>query len=289
MTAPGGREIAPVALGVLVRRARGGNGLGQAEVGDLGRPVGREEHVGRLQIPVQDTLLMGVMHGAGQRFHHGRGPVGRPGAGGEVLLQRSRFDVLQGEIGNGIAARRAGPGGRPFAGAVDGHDVGVAQAGDRLGFAAKAGQLLGPGEGASQDHLDGHQPVEVLLPRLVHDAHAAALDFFQQFQRPVAGGRVQDCAWPRFPLAEYRVNLQQHGKVFVPLGKALLELGQGRRLPQLLTDHVLGVNHLEGSVQTHRQLGKRSQHLLRAASRAGSKPAFQLDARLSQPRLDRLR
>ena len=65
-----------------------------------------------------------------------------------------------------------------------------AQTCDGFRFAAKAFQVLAAGEDTGQNHLDGHQPIEVLLPRLVNDTHAAAFDFFQELQGRIATRRV---------------------------------------------------------------------------------------------------
>ena len=40
---------------------------GQPEIGDLGRAVGREQDVGRLQVAVHDPGLVRHLHGLGQR------------------------------------------------------------------------------------------------------------------------------------------------------------------------------------------------------------------------------
>jgi hypothetical protein len=62
----------------------------------------------------------------------------------------------------------------------------VLKLGDRLGLAAEAGQLLGPGVRPGQQHLQGDQAIEALLPRLVNNAHAAAPQLGHDF---VAGQR----------------------------------------------------------------------------------------------------
>ena len=80
---------------------------------------------------------------------------------------------------------------------VDGDDVGVLQGGRGLRLQAETLHVLGSGELAGQDHLDGHDAVKRHLPRLVHDAHAAAAQLAQdliarnggQPRRRGAGGR----------------------------------------------------------------------------------------------------
>jgi hypothetical protein len=56
---------------------------------------------------------------------------------------------------------------------VDLDDVGVAQAGDRLGLALEARPLVRPGVGAGEEHLEGDGAIESQMPGLVDDTHAA--------------------------------------------------------------------------------------------------------------------
>jgi hypothetical protein len=64
--------------GHITGRAHDGAGLGltglvqffrQAEVGDLGRVILGQQHVGRFQVPVNDALVMGCLHGLRQLLH----------------------------------------------------------------------------------------------------------------------------------------------------------------------------------------------------------------------------
>ena len=54
--------------------------LGQAEVGDVRLVVGVEQDVGRLQVAVQDALLVGVLDGPGDG-DAGSAAAARPGSG----------------------------------------------------------------------------------------------------------------------------------------------------------------------------------------------------------------
>ena len=87
----------------------------------------------------------------------------------DPLRQAAAIDVLEREIG------------QPFvlADLVDLHDVRVLQTGDRLGLGVEPGQLLRPGVCAGQHHLQGDDAVQLRLPRLVDDAHAAAAQLGQ--------------------------------------------------------------------------------------------------------------
>ena len=59
---------------------------------------------------------------------------------------------------------------------VDLDDVGVLERRHRLRFDEKPSQRIGAGVSPGEHHLEGDEPVELLLPRLVHDAHAAAAE-----------------------------------------------------------------------------------------------------------------
>jgi hypothetical protein len=180
----------PLALDLLggheVRRAEDDPGLrvqrgdvealGQAEVGDLGDTVGVQQDVGRLQVAVDDPLLVRRVDGAGQGLHQPGGVPGRQRRALEALRQAAAVHILQGEV-------RAAPG---LADLEDLDNVGVLQPGHRLRLPPEAGQVLLPGVGARQEDLEGHDAAEGHLPRPVDHAHAAATEFFQHL---IAGHR----------------------------------------------------------------------------------------------------
>jgi hypothetical protein len=61
------------------------------------------------------------------------------------------------------------------------HDVGMLQTGDRLRLDAEAFQLGSAGVAARQDHLQGDDAIELEMPSLVNNAHAAAAQFGEHF------------------------------------------------------------------------------------------------------------
>jgi hypothetical protein len=73
-----------------------------------------------------------------------------------------------------------------LAGVEQRHDVGMMQAGDRLGLRQEAHHLVWPGVGAGEDHLQRDDPAQAQVARLVDDAHAAAAQLLQVL---VAGDR----------------------------------------------------------------------------------------------------
>src|SRR5262249_12973931 len=99
---------------------------GQAEIGHHRAAGGVEQDVGRLDVAVDQTALVGVVQrlgNSGRNFHRLRD--GRPGLF-QALLQVGPFDEFGDEEAGAVLAT---------ANVVDWHDVGVVQAGEdaRLG------------------------------------------------------------------------------------------------------------------------------------------------------------
>jgi hypothetical protein len=70
------------------------------------------------------------------------------------------------------------------------------QAGHRLGLRAEPDAILRPVVTIAQDHLEGHQPLEVDLPGFINDAHAAPAQLRHDL---VARHRGKGCAGPSHP------------------------------------------------------------------------------------------
>jgi hypothetical protein len=118
---------------------------------------------------VDNAVLVGVVHGPGQRLDKLGRPPRRLRDASEVLLQVAAVHELQ---------RQEGPApGRAHL--EDLHDVRVLQPGDDLRLGAEAGQLLRVGVRARQD-FQGHQAGQPVLPGLEDDAHAAAAQLAEQ-------------------------------------------------------------------------------------------------------------
>ena len=138
--------------------------LGQAEVGDLGRAVGREQDVGRLEIAMDDPPAVRLGDGPRQGLDQPGRPFGRPGGAVELLRQAAPLQVFELEIGPVVVVAEA----------VDLDDVGMAQLRDRLGLGEEANGRLVTGVFTRQDHLERDDAVELDLAGLVDDSHAAA-------------------------------------------------------------------------------------------------------------------
>jgi hypothetical protein len=65
----------------------------------------------------------------------------------------------------------------------------MVELGGGLGFAVEALQLLVRGKLAGENHLQGHDPVQLDLQRFINDAHAPASDLAQDFIIAEAGDR----------------------------------------------------------------------------------------------------
>jgi hypothetical protein len=133
---------------------------------------------------VDDAGLVGGVHGPGQRLAELGGLAGWQRGAGELPVQAAAGHELQGEVRPAVG----------LADLVDLHDVGVLKAGDGLGLGAEAGQFVGAGVGAGQDHLEGDQAVQAEVPGLVDDAHAAPAQFPEELvagdDGAVGGGRL---------------------------------------------------------------------------------------------------
>ena len=181
--------------GHVGRRAQDGAGvglvlvelepLGQAEVGDLGRAVGGEQDVGRLEVAVDDPPVVRGLHPSRKQGDHPHRLARRPGALAEPLGQATTLDELQGEV------RKPGV----LADLVDLDDARVLELGDRPGLGPEPRELIGRGVGSGEDHLEGDIAVEAELAGLVNDAHATASQLLDKLianrrHRPASVGPI---------------------------------------------------------------------------------------------------
>ncbi len=126
---------------------------------------------------MDDALAVGRLRRQGEGLGQPGGRRRRQRRAGQGVGQAAAGAVLQGQVRQPLV----------LADLVDLHHVGVTQPGGRLGLAAEAGPLLGPGQGAGPDDLQGHQPPQGQLPRLVDHAHAAPAQFAQHLVARRAG------------------------------------------------------------------------------------------------------
>ena len=170
-----------------------GQRLGQAEVGDLGRAVGRQQDVARLQVAVDDAQAVRLGDAVRQRLDQLDRLPRRPGGAGELPVQAPAIDELQLEERQAVG----------LAAVVDLHDVGVLQAGDGLRLGQEAAHGLVVGMGTRQDHLQDAGAFQEDLPGAVDDAHAAAAQLAQDLVAvdggggPLAASGQRVVVWPR--------------------------------------------------------------------------------------------
>ena len=160
--------------------------LSDAKVGEDRVSLFVKENVGRLDVPVDDALLLvGVLECASNlEGDRARGrerelpPVGDDGR------QRAPLDVLHDEVVQLFE----------LSDRVDRDDVGVREASDRLGFATKAFDGAIANEASRSQDLDGYLSLErdffgeidrrlPALPQLVRDAEASEQAGTQAFDR----------------------------------------------------------------------------------------------------------
>ena len=113
---------------------------------------------------MNDSLLVGVVQRLGRRrnqfrrFRHGR-PVRL-----DSLRQGAAFD----ELGDDEAGEVLGA-----AHVVDGHDVGMVEIGDGAGFGQVGFGVFGSGDEVGVRHLDGDEPLQLLVLRQIDEAETA--------------------------------------------------------------------------------------------------------------------
>ena len=130
-----------------------------------------DKDVGRLQVAMDDAVLVGVVDGAGDRFEESGRLARRLRLAHQLRPQRSAFDQLQRQIGFAVV----------FDDFVNLHDVGMRQARQRLGLDPRARHLA---IAAGAEAFQGDEPIEPQLASFVDDAHAAAPKARRRFHSP---------------------------------------------------------------------------------------------------------
>ncbi len=156
---PGGRQLV---VGFHLGR--------QTKVRDSRRTGGGQQDVARLQVAMHDPVVVGVLDRLahlGHQFRRLAGLEGKPHCAVCQTLavdETHRVEMLAGKLVH----------------FVDRHDPRMIQPRGRFGFGIEAFDVVRRGELAGQDHLQGHDPVQLDLPRLVDHPHPAAGEFLDQ-------------------------------------------------------------------------------------------------------------
>ncbi len=194
------------------------------------------------QVPVDDSFAVRHVDGTGQGFDERGGLARRPGLTVEPARQTVALDPLHREEWPAFVA----------ADLIDLYDVGVLHPRRQLRLEPEP-ELLGWGrELARQHHLQGRQPVQAPVPRLVHHPHAPAPDLGQDVvvsdlpgggENHRRGFRVFcTCVRPGFARlaqgANRRAALGRGDKHLCPAGSGLLEPRQQPIVASQLIDAV---------------------------------------------------
>ena len=135
--------------------------LGEAEVEDLYLALGRQLHIRRLEVPVDDALVVGLLERLRDLLGDLEGLVDGDRAPREPLLEVLPLDELEGEEGLPVGLLEP----------VDRGDVRVVEGGEEVGLALEAPQALFVLRHLGRQHLDRDVPVEVRVGGAVDLAH----------------------------------------------------------------------------------------------------------------------
>ncbi len=136
--------------------------LRQPEVEDLDLPFSGQLDVLRLEVAMDDPLLVGLLEGLGDLPGHRQGLVEGKGAGLQPFRQGGALDQLHDQGAH--PARLFEP--------EDRRDVGMVQLGEQPCLALEARQTLGVGGEGRGQHLDRHLTLEPGVAGAIHLAHA---------------------------------------------------------------------------------------------------------------------
>ena len=144
--------------------------FGQAEVGDPRPVLFVNNHIGGLEVAVQDAALVRVVHRPGQQPQDLRGAAGRQRPAAANLRQVAAGHQIHRVVWLAVH----------LAVVVDRDDVRVLQAGGRGGFQLKPAQGNFACVGTRQQKFYCHGAAECRLPRRIDHPHAAPADLLHQ-------------------------------------------------------------------------------------------------------------
>ena len=182
--------------------------LRQAEIGDFRLALPVEHNIGRLEVAVDDSLLMGAFDRLGDYHDDLGGLPRRQRPIGNFLRQAFAFDERHRKIMLPVV----------LADFEDGDDAGMIEFGRRFGLGVEPFDVGFVGKLSRQDHFQGHGAIEIHLPRLVDDPHAAAGDLGQQF---VVAEITDSRSWRSRDSFRHPDNRRSLGGVFQLIGNAL--------------------------------------------------------------------
>ena len=125
-----------------------------------------KEDVRRFEIPVQDAARVRGGERVADRDGDAEELIERQSSRREDLGQRAPFDQLHRDHRDVVHVLDA----------VEHHDVGVCEGGNRAGFSFEADSKLRPRHPVGRDQLQGHQAAESRIAGAIHLAHASGTD-----------------------------------------------------------------------------------------------------------------
>ena len=160
----------PKIVSVRVRSVAGVEPFGQSEIGHEWFAATVEQDVSRLEIAMQNPVLMRVLHSA-RHFGH------KPDAFARFTAQRGP-GFLQAAAGRVFHAEERQP---VFALAdfIDGKNIRMIETGRRFSFTSKTFQRLARIGVIGHHSLERDDPARMPLTRAINHAHSAASDFLQ--------------------------------------------------------------------------------------------------------------
>ena len=138
--------------------------VGQAEIQHPDAAVPGDLDIFRLEVPVQDAVLVGLFQGLGNGPGHALGLLQPRRRLLDALAQGLALQVLQGHVGGALVLPSS----------VDGDDVGVVEAGRGPGLEDEPVHGLLGADAVRVDHLEGHLAPQLGVPGQVDLPHAAA-------------------------------------------------------------------------------------------------------------------
>lgn len=158
------------------------NQFGDAEIGDFDAATRIEEQVFRLDIPMEDALLVGVLEGLANFRDDGERFTGREAARAHRLAEIQAIDILHNKIiePTGLAE------------IMHCDDVRMVQFGQKARFAIETLGEMRVGRECFGQKFERDDPVQARLTRFEDKAHATTPDEFKKLELRENGGELRE-------------------------------------------------------------------------------------------------
>ena len=150
----------------------GRQSLCQPEIQNLGLPLRRQLDVGRLQVSVDDALLVGRFERLGELQEQRKRFVERKRPSGQALRQRLALDELHDE--DLLTFELLEP--------VERGDTGVVERGEKLGLTLEPRQALSILSESLKQHFDGYVAPKLFVPSPIDLPHPALSEQIDDFE-----------------------------------------------------------------------------------------------------------